>query len=342
MKNLLTLRRFFAATLLRMTVDGSGEIFLGKKLIGMLLLFTSVASAHTAGFIDLLWWEARESGADNWAQIITPAGEQRSATLIDAPFDWHTGFRIGFTHALGPDCYDVTLAYTHYQTTASNHVNGPVFSAFDGNFFANNTDGSDFGPNYQSASIRWKFFYNTIDLDLGRPFKLDPVLQLHPHIGIKAASINQKIYTSWFNPTVATNFTVASENVKNDFWGIGPTIGVDTRWPIYCSTCQSLHLIGNVTAGLLWGQWHFNEVYSNNSPVNITVKLDSVYGASPMADGLLGLEWLYRFAKSDVSVRLAYEAQVWFDQLQFYSLNLGRLNKPVSLQGGNVEFRIKF
>lgn len=323
-----------------------------KKLLWICLLllwaFTAEAKAafpneSTYSFIDFLMWQARESGADNWAQLISPAGEQRSAQLIDAPFNWHPGVRIGVGHEFTEHCYDIMVAYTHYQTQATNHITGIVYSSFVGNYFVNNTDGANFGPTYNSASIRWQLFYNSVDLNLGRNFNIDPVLQCHPYIGLKATAIYQNIYTHWLNPTTPTNFTAATENLKNDFWGIGPTIGVDSTWPIYSDACQSFSLIGNITAGLLWGHWHFNEVYANDTPITITTTVSSINGAAPVAAGLLGLLWRYQFAaNTEISISLGYEAQVWFNQVQFYSLNLGRINRPLSLQGGNLDIRFNF
>ena len=317
-----------------------------KKLIWIVLIALT-AEAHavndtntsTLAYIAALTWQVRESGAENWAQIITPAGRERSVQLIDAPFAWNTGVRIGISHEFDQASYDISLAYTHYQTTATNQASGYVYSSFDANYFVNNTNGANFGPTYSSAQIRWQFSYNTIDLNLGHHFNIDRILQAHPHIGLKAASINQNIDSNWQDPIPSTNFTVATETLENDFSGIGPTIGVDTIWPIYTGSCQSLALIANLDGGLLWGHWHFKDAYNNNIPVTVTVHVSSVNGVAPMMAGVLGLQWTKEFAKSDISVRLAYEEQLWFNQIQFYSLSMGRTNRPVSLQGGDLEFR---
>lgn len=317
-----------------------------KKLIWIVLIAIA-AEAHavndshasTFGYIDLLSWQVRESGAENWAQTISPAGTERTVQLIDAPFNWNTGIRVGIGHVFNYDGYDISLTYTHYQTTATNQASGYVYSSFDANYFVNNTNGANFGPTYSSADIRWQFLYNSIDLNLGHDFKIDSVLQAHPHLGLKAASINQNIDSNWQDPIPSTNFTVATETLENDFSGLGPTIGVDTTWPIYTGPCQSFALIGNIDGGLLWGHWHFNDVYNNNIPVTVTTHVSSVNGVAPMIAGVLGLQWTKQFAKSDISIRLAYEEQLWFNQVQFYSLSMGRINRPVSLQGGNLEFR---
>jgi hypothetical protein len=54
------------------------------------------------------------------------------------------------------------------------------------------------------------------------------------------------------------------------------------------------------------------------------------------------LEWIDSFPKADVKVRLGYEGQVWFDQVQFNTLNSGRLNDIMSLQGGLLSFSVNF
>ncbi len=323
-----------------------------KKFIGILLLsfaansvaatttFNTTANNANFGFLDILVWNANEGGADNWAKTITAPSVQQSNVLYDAPFNVNTGVRIGFGHHFNQGAFDVTLAYTTFQTQAANSVNGIVYSSFDGNYFADNTNGAAFGPNYHGANIRWQLFFNTLDLNLGHTFKLDQALQLHPYMGLKAASINQKIYTNWLNPTTPTVFTAAIEDLKQNFWGIGPTVGVETTWPLLQCTHQSFDIVGNIAAGLLWGHWNFNEVYANNAPLVVNVYQQSLTSAAAMTDGVLGLQWNYQYNAALISVRLAYEAQVWFNQVRFYELDGGRLHDPMSLQGGNLEFRL--
>jgi hypothetical protein len=313
-----------------------------------MLLLACMTQAHaltspnaTFGFVDLLVWQVRESGADNWGQSVTAGGSNRRLyKVLDAPFDWNTGVRIGVGHSFDQDAYDVTLAYTHYQATASNQASGTVISSFDGNYFVNNTNGANLDISYSNASVRYQFFYNTVDIILGRNCKLDSTLLFHPYLGLKAASINQNIYSNWSNPTIPTNFVNGTENLENNFSGIGPLVGIDSAWSLYTGASQSVDLIGNLAGGLLFGHWSFRDVYANDAPVNITVHNDSVNGASPLVAGLVGLQWSKQLGKSEFSIRLGYEAQIWFNQVAFYSLNLGKINRPVSLQGGNVEFRV--
>lgn len=320
-----------------------------KKLIWIfsLVITTNLHAATlnhntTFGFVDALLWQARAGGTDDWAQIIPPAGTSRNIQVLDVPLEWNYGVRIGIGEIFNDGAFDVVLIYTHYNTTASSQASGNVYSSFLANYFADNTNGANFGPHYHSATIRWQFFYNTADLNLGRNFIIDPVLQLHPYVGLKAASINQKIYSNWYNPIVPTNFTHATENLKNDFFGVGPMLGVDSTWPIYKCAHQSINLIGNLAAGLLWGHWNFKDAYANNAPTTITSYVDSVNGSAPVVIGVLGLQWNYQFPTSLLNIGLGYEGQAWFNQTQFYSLNMGRNNRPIYIQGGDLAFRFAF
>lgn len=295
-------------------------------------------------FAELLYWQPREGGDENWAQYITPKGAEQSITLYDAPFKFNPGFRVGIGS-------DLVLYYTYYQTNAENHASGDIYSAYLGNYFANNTNGANFGPFYDSANMRWDFTFQSIDLELGRKFPIDKILILRPFVGLKTAFINQKIDTNWYGPKTTdifgiiipiTTFSTATENLKQDFFGIGPSLGLDTTWPLYQSTNHNFNLIGNLSAALLWGHWSFSDQYENNTPVSITVDTDSFNGAETVVRGILGFEWSNKFSQHDLTIRLNYEAQLWMNQIQFYTLSTGRMNNLMSIQGANLGFNLSF
>lgn len=303
-------------------------------------------------FADLLEWQVREGGADNWGQLISPVGTANpSVEVLNAPFAWNTGFRVGGGYK-NPSDWDAVVYYTSYRTQATSQVAGvgQVYSPYLGNFFQNNTDGKNNGPFYNAASMRWKFNYNTLDVELGRTFHIDKILTLRPFLGLKGAVINQAIYTNWQGPNTLvsnvrvpiTTFTSAAENLSNDFSGIGPSFGVNTTWPIYQYSQGSLSLVGDASAALMWGLWRYKDVYQTDGTASVNVTGDNVNGAAPMTKAFIGLQWVSSLAQADVSVRLGYEAQVWFDQMQFNTLNSGRLNDIMSLQGGVLNFSVNF
>lgn len=313
----------------------------------MLLLASPLyASEYKDGslfaFSDVLVWRVREGSADNWAQNITPTTAQyRPVTLYDAPFNWNAGFRLGLGFKNAGDPWDAVLYLTRFQTKASNHVTGQIYSAYIGNFYINNTDGVHYGPYYSNASLQWNFLFYTLDAELGQTFEVSNVVKLRPFIGLKSAIINQTIETNWNNPLNATNFSTAAENLAQNFWGIGPAIGLDTTWPLFKGDHNAVSLFGNFSGALLFGHWGFKDRYSNNAPIVVTLKTDDINGATSMARALVGVAWSTQLAKTDLTVRLGYEAQVWFSQMQYYSFNMGKLNHLMSLQGGVLDFSLK-
>lgn len=303
-------------------------------------------------FVDLLEWQVREGGADMVGELISPVGTANpSVKLLDAPFNWSTGLRVGggYRHA---NNWDGLAYYTKYRTQATNQLSAPgqIYSPYIGNFFQNNTNGKNNGPFYDAANVRWTIDYNTVDFELGRTFPIDQILTLRPFLGLKGAIINQDIYTHWQGPNTLsggvpipiTTFSAASETLSNDFSGIGPSFGLDTTWPICKFSQGSLNLTGDFSAALLWGLWRYKDNYQTNGSASVNVRGDNINGAAPMTRVFVGLEWVKAFSKTEVDISLGYEGQVWFDQMQFNTLSSGRLNDLMSIQGGVLDFRINF
>lgn len=290
---------------------------------------------------DFLYWKAREAGADNWAQEISSPGAEQSAEILGVPFNDDAGFRIG-TGYQSNNNWDVAVYYTRYNTNASDTATGNVYSSYLGNFYVDNTNGADVGPTYGSGDIDWGINFNVIDLDLGHVFSLDRIMNLHPFIGLKLASIQQSIDTNWYNPINVTTFTSASENITNDFKGIGPSLGLDTSFILYKKSNYSFNIFGDFSAALLYANWNFSDKYNNNEPASVMIDDGSPTGAAPMLDGAIGLEWQGDFTKVDTRIRLGYEEQVWYDQLKFYSFNMGQMHDNLSLQGLTLGLNFNF
>jgi hypothetical protein len=305
---------------------------------------TSISSSKQDSIFvstDIMYWKAREAGADNWAQNISSPGTEQSAEILGVPFNNDLGLRIGLGYQNNND-WDAGIYYTRYNTDANDTAYGNIYSSYLGNFYAGNTDGTNVGPAYASGEIDWGINFNTIDIEIGRTFFFYHIMNLHPYIGLKLASIDQSIDTNWYNPINITTFTSATENITNDFKGIGPSIGLDTSFILYKKSNHTISIFGNFAAALLYANWHFSDQYNNDQPTAITIDNGSSTGAAPMLDGAIGLEWQSDFTKVNTKIRLGYEEQIWYDQLKFYSFNMGQMHDNLSLQGLTLGISVNF
>jgi hypothetical protein len=229
---------------------------------------------------------------------------------------------------------------------ATNQASGEVYSADMGNFYIGNTDGADFGPHYQSASVRWDFDFHSIDFEVSRNYRIGTNLELRPFLGLKTAIISQSIKTHWFNPINTSKhtytFTSAVETLSPKFWGIGPSLGVTMTMPLRDSENGNLKLFGSPSGAIMFGHWTCAEEYSNDQPTSVTIDMDPITSAATMLRGVVGVEWEQHFSRMTSTVRFGYETQLWLNQIQFYSYNMGRLNNVMSLQGGFAEWCIRF
>lgn len=308
-------------------------------------------------FAQLLTLKLTQGSAENWAQEITPLGMGSlagTARLVDAPFEWNAAVRAGVERAWPEPCTSMRLYYTYFGTSATNHAAGEVYSAFLGNFFADNPDGTGFGPKYRSADVDWDVQFHTIDLEFQRTFLISPALTMRPFVGVKSAIIRQEIDSRWYRPIDSPGhdyqFNSATETLKQDFWGIGPAIGFDALVPLSVTPTHSLQAYFTPSAALMYGNWNFSEVYQTDGPTSTTIATPStiainsepIHGAATMLRFALGVQWEQPGCRVTTRVRLGYEAQVWLNQMQFYSYNMGRLNNLMSLQGGVLELGFSY
>lgn len=290
-------------------------------------------------FSDLIVWTAREAGADCWAEVLLSDATSSSNDLRAVHFGWDPGFRVGARYRMHHDDWDTKAYYTWFYSKGTDSVSsspGTVHSAFLGNFYVNNPTGLGLtGPAYQKAGISWTIHFNMFDWDLGREFWVSEELSCRPFIGVKGGCIAQSIDSTWETPNLAAPlfYATGKERLKNDFWGLGPQVGLASQWYLV----RSFYLLGDFSAGLMWGHWSFGDLFSS-SLEQVDIELQSLKSGASMLRAFFGFGW----HQNRLSAKLGYEAQIWLDQLQFYSFTGGRLVNELTLQGGTLEFCFDF
>ena len=83
--------------------------------------------------------------------------------------------------------------------------------------------------------------YYNVNFDLHRELYIDENFSLMPHVGLKLSFIYDKAVTKFtgngfdtaFSPTTHLNTATLKRRETSDFWGIGPSFGVDTNWRLF-------------------------------------------------------------------------------------------------------------
>ncbi len=295
---------------------------------------------HLYAILDVLYWHATENIA--WAQTLHGPTPPSAGDFNSASFGWDPGIRAGLGYNLNHDAWDTQLYYTWFRTSTSDTIplnSGDVSSIFIGAFVS----ATSF---YKTASLKWNILFNMFDWDLGRNFFVSDRLSFRPFLGIKGGWIHQSLNTHWENPdfTVLHLFNSAEENLKNNFWGVGPKMGVNGKWNFVQRCRNSFGLFGDFQGAFLWGHWSFKDFFHNTLSQTIPALFEPKDLGTLMFGVLMGFSWDAAFNRdrSHFTARLGYEIQDWLNQYQIFEAANGPNKKSLFLQGGVFDLRLDF
>lgn len=306
-------------------------------------------------FADALYWHADVGNAD-WANLAIVNGDARLTKVHHLDFKWSWGFKVGLGFDIDHDLWDTNLYYTWFHTENSNAIGlsstapASAIQTISTQLPATNV--------FTSAKHHWSIHFSMFDWELGRWYYLSKNLTVRPHIGIKGGWIDQdrKVHGQVF----ANNQSgPGSGHFENDFWGVGPSAGINTMWILGSAGKSMDHrfsLFGDIAGALMYG--HFENKFSRNF-TGFTSKIKKLNRnlAVSMLQAMMGLSWDTPFNKerNHFTLKLGYEYQYWFRQNQFPSigeiinqtldinfLQLGRYSDDLALQGLTAELRFDF
>ena len=294
-----------------------------------LIAWCSTAFAQSVTpFCDLLYWHASEEASAVWSDVVPITLSSFSAETLH--FDWSPGFRVGLSTQVDPDAWDVKLYWTNFRTSQQSTAGGLALVTPE--FFSGFVGGHDCFFNV--ATIDWALNYNTIDLELGRKIAIGQSAWIRPSMGIKAAIIKQDIHTGLteFLPDIT-----AEENVAHDFWGLGPSFGVNGAWTL--PKCNNLSLVGSFAGDFLFGQWNVSDSYvrtDDNAWFGKYHSYDTSMKSSslgvPTLRGFFGLQWTHQ-GKIAVTAQAGYEMQWWANQQRLLMFQQLPMHGDLTLEG---------
>ncbi|MCP5503985.1 MAG: MOMP family protein [Chlamydiales bacterium] len=311
---------------------------------------------------DVLYWHAKVGGTEFAYTDQDPRAQLPvSGRTKDIDFEWDWGLRVGLGYNFDHDGWDLRAQYTWFDTNGSDSTRSGINSSIvplrgSSTIVANvNTSTANQFLYCTSAKSQYDFDYSAIDLELGRAYFISGKLSFRPHWGLKTAWIDQEQITRYTGGIVDPNSPTQlglegnTVHVKDDcdFWGLGPRVGLDSRWHLG----YGFSIFGNVAGALLFGYFdvEHKERYSQFGDNRIKLS-GNRHAFSPTAQMQLGLRYdtYIHNNTQHIGVGLGFEAQYWWRQNQMLKiddsqvLKYERYSEDVSMHGITLDIRWDF
>lgn len=277
--------------------------------------------------IEYLYWKIQEDQL--YAAIIAPQSASNGAlnktelSLKNQKFEYKSGFRAAIGCDFPDESLGIKCAWTriHPRTTVDYSVSNPQDLIAISFFDQTNSD----VPHAESVRSHWNLDFDMLDLDLGSQFTIGNHFYFRPKIGLKGGWINQTQKLRVNNIPLgqpATETVQGTVKRRNDFSGIGPSVGVDLRFAFG----PHFGLFSTVSGALLYGKFDLKtettlaDTLDNNGmssgPQN-TILNNSKYFFSPTVQCVIGGDWIWcLFQNCCIHCGVAYEAQFWWNQMR--------------------------
>ena len=292
----------------------------------------------TSGFFlsfDVLYWQAKTGGTEYCYtnSSLTPASTAVlpiTGNVKELDFSkWDWGFRVGAGYNFEHGDWDIYANYTYFTDNNSTITTAATVHPVNFRHIVSNTLTA---TGVTKATSQLKFGFNRIDVELGRDFFVERYLSLRPHIGLMTAWITQNQRSQYTGGDLGLNTVTVKQN--NSYWGIGPRMGMNTKW----FSCNGFSILGNVSGGLPYGRFDmdYDQEFSIDSETN-DIDLDGdMHRFTPTVQMQLGFGYDRTVScDNQISVFLAWDIQYWWRASQHIvrELDYARLGEDMSLQG---------
>lgn len=302
---------------------------------------------------DLLVWQAHENGLGYAIKAQTPqplSSALYKSSVKNMEFDWDCGFRLGLGWNTPHDGWDLGVNWTWFQNKAkgaanvnSSHILLPTNAYAPADIPL---------TGFSKATSHYRLHLNLLDLDLGREFFVSKWMTLRPFISLRSGWIYQNTHATFCEGVPSTSLTGSFLKAENNYWGIGPRMGLNTQWGLG----HGISLFGNAGASLLYGFFHLEnyqkQILGGSSNDAVTNK-DSVRVGRAISELALGVRWDTMFAddRCHFGIQAGWEHLMFFEQNQFKKFsgttsassgNYVNSQGSLTIQGWTLSARLDF
>jgi len=286
-------------------------------------------------FGSFLHWKATESV--DWVLNTNRIASDQFVAYETITFDAAPGFRVGVGKR---GAVDTKLYYSRFHVSSSHSKSGNLTPAFMGGKLALSDEPKSTLPYFNHGQVETIIDYNVLDWDLGKSLRRDRALRLRPVVGLRAAWINQTFDSAFQGEWPADNLSKSmTEHMKNNFWGIGPKVGVESAWSAWQGERCEIHCVANFYTAYLLGHWtvrdvtHLTLIHKSNTTTSTrVVPINARDFGAVTFQAIVGIELKYQ----SWSVMAGYEINDWLNQCQIFDDATGPHNNDLVLQGLTV------
>lgn len=280
-----------------------------------------------------LYWKAYEEGLD---YVIKNTGIpiNNNGSVERPVFDWNWGYRIDLGYEIPKKKMDLNLCWTRYTTqgTVSDQVTSPttLFSVWS------IPNGAGNAYEYQSKA-HTHLALNIIDLGMSATFAPRPFLDITPTVDLSALWIRQKFEFNLSGGPGMSGLFVVDDNItmKNDFFGLGPKLGIDTLW----SLGWGFGIFGNFNLSLIYGFFDISQeetvTFTGTAPKTyLNLPNNSYHNPRINFDLILGMRWdrMFSHGKYHLLIEAGWENLIFMGQnqlMRFTNLTYPGINNLV-------------
>ncbi len=309
-------------------------------LILACLVPTGNVRAEDHLFADMLYWHVTEP--IDWVLNTNRDPMNQYVDYETITYDWAPGLRVGGGYE---GDWDTKIYYTHFDDDTADTAAGNLTAAFLG--------GKESQPPapqlyFETGQVEASVRYNMFDWDIGKRFTPHDALVVRPVTGLRGGWIDQSFKTALqadYTSGISTVQEHVIEKMENNFWGIGPKVGIETMINIWEGDELQVHGVANFYAAYLVGNWEISDVTTATTitdgqaarSTKIINVPDRDFGALAF-QAILGLTLSYR----NCSVTVGYELNDWLNQAQIFDDATGPHNNDLLLQGLVVRGSYRF
>lgn len=314
--------------------------------------------------LDVLYWRTKVGGTDYAYSDQDPtASLPIKGRTKHMGFGWDWGVRAGLGYNFDHDSWDVRAQYTWFDTSGSDSTRAGLNSSIVPLRGSSSIAGQQELPNggfvdnefiyCTSAKSQLSLDYQAVDLELGRDYYVSSKIALRPFWGLKSAWVDLQQITRYTggdasgdsDSILGLGYDTVHIREDSDFWGLGPRVGIDTRWYVG----EGFSIFGNIAGALLYGHFDVDhkEKFTRYQDTRINLNANR-HAFSPTVQYEMGLRWdsYFHNNRHHVSLGLGFEGQYFWRMNQMLkiddsaTLKYERYSEDVSMYG--LTFNVKF